>query len=253
MKRIVIGAFACFLLAACQNKEQITEVDVPTRDSLTVETPEGSPKDVVAAEGAFKMLGLKYDYNALEPFMDAKTVEIHYGKHHLGYCNKLNDAIKGTPMETMAIEQILAELDVNNSTLRNNAGGYYNHNLFWDILAPNKGGDAQGKVAELITRDFESFENFKTAFKKAGTDLFGSGWVWLILKDNGSLAITTTANQDNPLMPNATEKGLPILGMDVWEHAYYLKYKNNRGEYIDNFFKLIDWDQVNYRLSLQNK
>lgn len=253
MKRIVIGAFACFLLAACQNKEQITEVDVPTRDSLTVETPEGSPKDVVAAEGAFKMLGLKYDYNALEPFMDAKTVEIHYGKHHLGYCNKLNDAIKGTPMETMAIEQILAELDVNNSALRNNAGGYYNHNLFWDILAPNKGGDAQGKVAEFITRDFESFENFKTAFKKAGTDLFGSGWVWLILKDNGSLAITTTANQDNPLMPNATEKGLPILGMDVWEHAYYLKYKNNRGEYIDNFFKLIDWDQVNYRLSLQNK
>src|SRR5690606_12705295 len=167
---------------------------------------------------AFKMLGLKYNYNDLEPYMDAKTVEIHYGKHHLGYCNKLNDAIKGTPMETMSIEEILRGLDMNNSALRNNVVGYYNHNLFWDILGKNKGGNPSGKIAELIQRDFQSFDQFKANFKKAGTDLFGSGWVWLIWKDNGTLAITTTTNQDNPLMPNATEKGLPIIGMDVWEH-----------------------------------
>lgn len=250
MKKIILSSLACIAMLSCQKKEEIIEVDVPTRDSLTVETSEADPKEVKANEGAFKMMGLKYGYNDLDPYMDAKTVEIHYGKHHLGYCNKLNDAIKGTPMETQSIEQILQGLDVNNSALRNNAGGYYNHNLFWDILGANKGGDASGRIGEYIVRDFKSFEDFKTAFKKAGTDLFGSGWVWLVLKDNGSLVITTTANQDNPLMPNATEKGLPIIGMDVWEHAYYLKYKNNRAEYIDNFFKMIDWDQVNYRLSL---
>lgn len=250
MKRILVTLLTGIAMISCQKKEEMVEVDVPVRDSITTETTEGSPKDVQANEGAFKMLGLKYNYNDLEPYMDAKTVEIHYGKHHLGYCNKLNDAIKGTPMETMSIEEILRGIDMNNSALRNNAGGYYNHNLFWDILGKNKGGNPSGKIAELIQRDFQSFDQFKANFKKAGTDLFGSGWVWLIWKDNGTLAITTTTNQDNPLMPNATEKGLPIIGMDVWEHAYYLKYRNNRADYIDNFFKLIDWDQVNYRLSL---
>lgn len=250
MKKIFVTLLTGIAMISCQKKEEMVEVDVPVRDSIATEATEGSPKDVQANEGAFKMLGLKYNYNDLEPYMDAKTVEIHYGKHHLGYCNKLNDAIKGTPMETMSIEEILRGLDMNNSALRNNAGGYYNHNLFWDILGKNKGGNPSGKIAELIQRDFQSFDQFKANFKKAGTDLFGSGWVWLIWKDNGTLAITTTTNQDNPLMPNATEKGLPIIGMDVWEHAYYLKYRNNRADYIDNFFKLIDWDQVNYRLSL---
>jgi superoxide dismutase, Fe-Mn family len=250
MKQILLPVLAGALFFSCQKKEEMIEVDVPTRDSIAVETTEGSPKEIQANEGAFKMLGLKYGYADLEPYMDAKTIETHYGKHHLGYCNKLNDAVKGTPMETMSIEQILQGLDLENKALRNNAGGYYNHNLFWDIIGKNKGGNPTGQINDLIVRDFQSFDAFKTAFKKAGTDVFGSGWVWLILKDNGTLAITTTANQDNPLMPNAAEKGLPILGMDVWEHAYYLKYKNNRADYIDNFFKLIDWEQVNYRLSL---
>src|SRR5690606_22850050 len=138
MKKIFVTLLTGIAMISCKKKEEMVEVDVPVRDSIATEATEGSPKDVQANEGAFKMLGLKYNYNDLEPYMDAKTVEIHYGKHHLGYCNKLNDAIKGTPMETMSIEEILRGLDMNNSALRNNAGGYYNHNLFWDILGKNK-------------------------------------------------------------------------------------------------------------------
>ena len=253
-KSIVLGAVVALLFSNCGKKEKLEEVDVPTNEvANTANEVTSKPSDVKANDGSFKMLGLNYDYNALEPYMDAKTVETHYSKHHLGYVNKLNEAIKGTEMESKSIEEVLIGLDVQNKTLRDNAGGYYNHNIFWEILGPNKGGDPTGKVAELIKRDFGSFEEFKNQYKKAGTSVFGSGWVWLLVMDNGSLKITTTPNQDNPLMPNAEVKGYPILNLDVWEHAYYLKYMNKRADYIDNYFKLIDWDKVNYRLDLRQK
>lgn len=249
--------FASFILVtlttSCGNKEELHEVEIPESTIVTDEEGVANPKDVIAKEGAFKMPDLNYAYNDLEPYIDAKTVETHYAKHHLGYTNKLNEAVRGTPLESKSIEEILQTLDPKNNVLKNNAGGYYNHNLFWSILGKNKGGNPSGKIAELINRDFGSFENFKTNFKKSGTDLFGSGWVWLILTETNTLKITTSNNQNNPLMPYEDEKGYPIMNLDVWEHAYYLKYKNNRADYIDNYFKLIDWEKINYRIDLYNK
>lgn len=241
------------LFFACGKKEELEEVKIPETTIVTEEEGVSSPKDVVANEGAFKMMGLNFAYADLEPYMDSKTVETHYSKHHLGYTNKLNEAVKGTDLETKSIEEILTTLDPKNTNLKNNAGGYYNHNLFWDILAKNKGGNPTGKIGEYIKRDFGSFEAFKALYKKAGTDLFGSGWVWLISTDTGALKIVTTINQNNPLMPYEEFRGYPLMNLDVWEHAYYLKFRNNKSDYIDNYFKLIDWEKINYRIDLQNK
>lgn len=252
MKRniLLLTAVTSFLLFSCKNKEEMTEVQVPSATAKDSIPAKGDPKSVVANQGAFQMKGLNYGYNDLEPYMDGKTVETHYGKHHLGYCNKLNDAVKGTPLETMSIEEILKGMDLKNSALRNNAGGYYNHNIFWEILAPKAGGRPTGKIAELINKDFGSFDQFKTQFTDAAKGLFGSGWVWLVYQNDGTLKITTSINQDNPLMPNAEVKGYPLMNIDVWEHAYYLKYKNERPKYIENFWQLVDWSKVEYRLSL---
>ena len=252
MKRniLLLTAVTSFLLFSCKNKEEMTEVQVPSATAKDSIPAKGDPKSVVANQGAFQMKGLNYGYNDLEPYMDGKTVETHYGKHHLGYCNKLNDAVKGTPLETMSIEEILKGMDLKNSALRNNAGGYYNHNIFWEILAPKAGGRPTGKIAELINKDFGSFDQFKTQFTDAAKGLFGSGWVWLVYQNDGTLKITTSINQDNPLMPNAEVKGYPLINIDVWEHAYYLKYKNERPKYIENFWQLVDWSKVEYRLSL---
>ena len=252
MKRniLLLTAVTSFLLFSCKNKEEMTEVQVPSATAKDSIPAKGEPKSVVANQGAFQMKGLNYGYNDLEPYMDGQTVETHYGKHHLGYCNKLNDAVKGTPLETMSIEEILKGMDLKNSALRNNAGGYYNHNIFWEILAPKAGGRPTGKIAELINKDFGSFDQFKTQFTDAAKGLFGSGWVWLVYQNDGTLKITTSINQDNPLMPNAEVKGYPLMNIDVWEHAYYLKYKNERPKYIENFWQLVDWSKVEYRLSL---
>lgn len=252
MKRniLLLTAVTSFLLFSCKNKEEMTEVQVPSATAKDSIPAKGDPKSVVANQGAFQMKGLNYGYNDLEPYMDGKTVETHYGKHHLGYCNKLNDAVKGTPLETMSIEEILKGMDLKNSALRNNAGGYYNHNIFWEILAPKAGGRPTGKIAELINKDFGNFDQFKTQFTDAAKGLFGSGWVWLVYQNDGTLKITTSINQDNPLMPNAEVKGYPLMNIDVWEHAYYLKYKNERPKYIENFWQLVDWSKVEYRLSL---
>lgn len=247
---LLLTAVTSFLLFSCKNKEEMTEVQVPSatvKDSIPAK---GDPKSVVANQGAFQMKGLNYGYNDLEPYMDGQTVETHYGKHHLGYCNKLNDAVKGTPLETMSIEEILKGMDLKNSALRNNAGGYFNHNIFWEILGPKAGGRPTGKVAELINKDFGSFDQFKTQFSDAAKGVFGSGWVWLVYQNDGTLKITTSINQDNPLMPNSEVKGYPLMNIDVWEHAYYLKYKNERPKYIENFWQLVDWSKVEYRLSL---
>ncbi len=245
-----IAGLSSFMLLSCNEKSEQVKVDIPEAKTTEAATSQGDPTTVKAKEGAFQMKGLNYSYNDLAPYMDGITVETHYGKHHLGYCNNLNDAIKGTELETKSIEEILNGLDMSNSKLRNNAGGYYNHNIFWEIIGPNAGGTPTGKIAELIDKDFGSFENFKTQFSDAAKGVFGSGWAWLVYQNDGTLKITTTPNQDNPLMPNSEVKGLPLLNLDVWEHAYYLSYKNERPKYIDSFWQLVDWSKVEYRLSL---
>ena len=193
---------------------------------------------------AFKLPKLNYAFDALEPNIDAKTMEIHYGKHHNGYTNNLNNIISGTENEGKSIEEILKSLDLNNSGLRNNGGGYYNHNLFWEIMGPNCGGNPAREIGESINSNFDSFENFKDEFSKAAATRFGSGWAWLCAHTDGKLEICSTANQDNPLMPNGCG-GVPILCLDVWEHAYYLNYQNRRPDYINAFFNVINWEEVN--------
>ena len=197
---------------------------------------------------AFELPKLNYAFDALEPNIDAKTMEIHYGKHHNGYTNNLNNLISGTENENKDIEEILKSLDLNNSGLRNNAGGYFNHNLFWEIMSPNSGGEPKSEISDSINSSFGSFENFKNDFSKAAATRFGSGWAWLCAHENGTLEICSTANQDNPLMPNGCG-GNPILCLDVWEHAYYLNYQNRRPDYINAFFNVINWDEVNKKFT----
>ena len=195
---------------------------------------------------AFELPKLNYAFDALEPNIDAKTMEIHYGKHHNGYTNNLNNIISGTDNEGKSIEDICKSLDLENKGLRNNGGGYYNHSLFWEIMGPNGGGDPSGEISESINSNFGSFENFKDEFSKAAATRFGSGWAWLCAHPDGKLEICSTANQDNPLMPNGCG-GNPILCLDVWEHAYYLNYQNRRPDYINAFFNIINWEEVNKR------
>ena len=193
---------------------------------------------------AFKLPDLNYGYNELEPFIDAKTMEIHHSKHHQGYTNNLNNAIEGTNFQGMGIIDLLKSMDMNNTALRNNGGGFYNHSLFWSIIGPNKGGSPVGDLLNEINKCFGSFDSFKELFSKSAASRFGSGWAWLCVKNGGVLEVCSTANQDNPLMPGIGSGGAPILGIDVWEHAYYLNYQNRRPEYISAFFKIIDWESV---------
>jgi len=197
---------------------------------------------------AFELPQLPYAHDALEPHIDARTMEIHHGKHHAGYTNNLNNAIEGTDLEGKSIEAILKNLDMNNAAVRNNGGGYYNHDLFWKVMSPNGGGQPTGAIADAINAAFGSYEGFKDAFAKAAATRFGSGWAWLCKKD-GKLEICSTANQDNPLMPGIGCGGTPLLGLDVWEHAYYLNYQNRRPDYINAFFNVINWDEVAKRFA----
>jgi len=191
----------------------------------------------------FELPKLAYDYNALEPYIDARTMDIHYKKHHAAYTNNLNNAIKDTELDNLSIEDILKNISKHSVAVRNNGGGFYNHKLFWEIMSPNGGGEPTGDLMNAIKTDFGSFEKFKEKFSKAAATRFGSGWAWLI-KQDGKLVVSSSPNQDNPLMDIAEVKGNPILGLDVWEHAYYLKYQNKRPEYIDSFWNVVDWDQV---------
>ncbi|MEK9613980.1 MAG: superoxide dismutase [Flavobacteriaceae bacterium] len=193
---------------------------------------------------AFELPSLSYAYDALEPHIDARTMEIHHSKHHNGYTSKLNAAIAGTDLENQTIKEILTHLDPENKSVRNNGGGFYNHCLFWQIMSPNGGGDPKGDLAAAIDQAFGSFDGFKSEFENAAATQFGSGWAWLCVHKDGSLEVCSTANQDNPLMPGLGCSGTPILGIDVWEHAYYLNYQNRRPDYINAFFSVIDWSKV---------
>ena len=201
---------------------------------------------------AFELPKLPYAYDALEPHIDARTMEIHHTKHHNGYTTKLNAAIEGTDLEGKSIEDILTGLDMSNGAVRNNGGGFYNHSLFWTILSPNGGGKPGGELASAIDSAFGSFEEFKSKFTAAAGTRFGSGWAWLCVHEGGKVEVCSTPNQDNPLMPGVECGGQPILGLDVWEHAYYLNYQNKRPDYIEAFFNIINWDEVS-KLYASNK
>ena len=193
---------------------------------------------------SFELPKLNYAFDALEPHIDARTMEIHHGKHHAGYTAKLNAAIEGSDLANKSIEDILTDLDMSNAALRNNGGGFYNHCLFWDIMSPNGGGQPTGALADAINEAFGSYDGFKDAFSKAAATQFGSGWAWLCVHKGGKVEVCATPNQDNPLMPDVGCEGAPILGIDVWEHAYYLNYQNKRPDYIKAFFEVVDWDKV---------
>jgi Fe-Mn family superoxide dismutase len=199
----------------------------------------------------FELPKLPYAYDALEPYIDARTMEIHHTKHHNAYITNVNAAIAGTDMEGKTIENILINLDMKNAAVRNNGGGFYNHNLYWTVMTPNGGGLPTGDLLEAIEKDFGTFEEFKAKFSKAGATQFGSGWAWLCVQKGGKLDVCGTPNQDNPLMPGVGCGGTPILGMDVWEHAYYLHYQNRRPDYIEAFFNVINWTEVARRFALE--
>ena len=201
---------------------------------------------------AFELPKFPYAFDALEPNIDARTMEIHHGKHHAAYTNNLNNAIAGTALEGKSIEAILSGLDMNNAAVRNNGGGFYNHELFWNVMSPNGGGKPTGELAAAIDAAFGSFEAFKDSLSKAAVTRFGSGWAWLCVHKGGKVEVCSTANQDNTLMPGIGCGGFPILGLDVWEHAYYLHYQNRRPEYVENFYNVINWDYV-AKLYAENK
>ena len=198
--------------------------------------------------GKFELPKLPYDYDALEPYIDKMTMEIHYTKHHNAYVTNLNNAVIGTDLENKSLNELFSSASKVPPAVRNNAGGHYNHSLFWSIMKKNGDGLPSGKLADALNSTFNSFEEFKSKFTTAAATRFGSGWAWLLVQ-NGKLAVSSTPNQDNPLMDVADVKGTPILGLDVWEHAYYLKYQNRRPEYIDNWWNVINWAEVEKRFS----
>jgi Fe-Mn family superoxide dismutase len=195
---------------------------------------------------SFKLADLPYAYNGLEPYIDARTMEIHHSKHHAAYTNNLNNLVAGTDAENLSIEQILAEVSKYPAGVRNNGGGFYNHNLFWSFMSPHGGGNPSGELLKAIETGFGSFEAFREKFSTAAATRFGSGWAWLV-KTDGKLAVTSSPNQDNPLMDIAEVKGTPILALDVWEHAYYLNYQNRRPDYISAFWNVVNWAEVEKR------
>lgn len=249
---ILTYLFLLTILISCDNKKytEVVEVPLPSAEEKVIM---GMPDDVKAEEGSFQLEKLPYSYDALAPNISVFTMENHYSKHYLTYTNNLNKAIAGTPLENLTIEEVLAKLDPSIPEIKNNAGGYYNHSLFFKCMAPKAGGQPKDTLAGAITKKFGSFENFTTAFKDEAAKQFGSSWVWLIVDRSGTLQITSTQNQDNPLMRNALVPGKPILALDLWEHAFYLDYQYKRKNYVDAFFNVINWKKVgeNYEETLK--
>ena len=243
MRFLISSLLLVTILLSCNNKKltEVVEVPLPSaEEKITM----GVPDDVKADEGAFQMEKLLYSYEALTPYVSALTMEMHYSKHYLTYTNNLNKAVAGTELENLTIEEVLSKLDMNDATIRNNAGGYYNHSLYWKCIGPKGTQQPKDTLAAAVTKKFGSFTEFTTSFKEEATKQFGSAWVWLIVDRSGNLQITSTQNQDNPLMRNALVKGTPILALDLWEHAYYLDYQYKRKNYVDAFFKVINWSKV---------
>ncbi|EKT4519831.1 superoxide dismutase [Flavobacterium psychrophilum] len=245
-QQLFVIILALTVVVSCKKSTLVEQVDVPVTPLEVVKVKEGTSNatDVKAVEGAFKMYELPYTYKALEPNFDTTTLEIHYSKHHLGYVNNLNKAIIGTKYETLALNDIFKNLNLSDTEIRNNAGGFYNHNLFWENMAANAGGEPEGDLLEAIIRDFGSFDGFRTQFTEASLKVFGSGWAWLVSDKYGKLRIITTPNNDNPLMKNLGFTGIPLLNLDLWEHAYYLKFQNKKREYVNTFFSVINWNEV---------
>lgn len=240
---------ALLALQSCESKKEATQENVPTEvTETTPTTPEvevtGSPTDVKADPGTFQIKPLKYGYDELSTYIDAKTMETHFSKHYLTYINNMNKALKEAGNKSSNIEDILRKMDMNNGALRNNAGGYYNHLMYFDLMSPNPQAEPTGELLARINETFGSIEQLKDLLSDAAAKRFGSGWAWLVVKEDGQLAVTSTPNQDNPLMPGAETPGKPILGIDVWEHAYYLKYQNKRADYVTAFFQVLDWKEV---------
>jgi len=247
-KKTYIAAYLLFIsvLISCNDKKMTEVVEVPL-PTVQEKVKIGNPDDLKAEEGPFKMEKLPFGYDALSPSLSALTMESHY-RNYLYYTNSLNKTIVGTDKENLSIEDILTKLDINDAALRNNAGGYYNHSLYFRCISPKAGGEPIDTLASKITKDFGSFSNFKTVFKDAANKQFGSGWVWLIVDKTGVLQLSTTQDQDNPLMtyaPVVGFHGTPILGIDLWEHAYFMDYQYKKKKYIDDFFDIINWEKVN--------
>lgn len=229
-------------LFSCRDKKltEVVEVPLPTAEQRVALS---HPDEAKADPGTFQMFELPYEYDALSPNIDGRTMELHYSKHYLTYTNNLNRSLNDSLSKASTIEEILKKLDMSNTALRNNAGGYYNHNIFWESIG-GKGGKPSDTLAKAIDRDFGSFDNFKAQFIDAAEKQFGSGWAWLVVDRSKKLQITSTPNQDNPLMPQAVVPGTPIMALDVWEHAYYLNYQYKRKKYIDAFFNVVNWKKV---------
>lgn len=243
--RFISAAVFISVLVSC-NEKKLTEVQVPLPEKEQ-KAAMGNPNDVKADEGPFQMAKLPYAYDALAPNISAVTMETHYSKHYLTYTNNLNKAIMGTEFEKLTIEEILPKAGPENMILRNNAGGFYNHGFFWEGMAAKADGQPKDTLALAIAADFGSFDNFRVQFEDAASKQFGSGWAWLIVDKTGKLQVTSTPNQDNPLMPGVPLQGKPILALDVWEHAYYLDYQYKRKNYINAFFNIINWKKVSER------
>ena len=240
------------ILFSCNKKKltEVVEVPLPTaEEKMTM----GVPNDVSADEGTFQLEKISYLYDDLNPSISPLTLETHYSKHYFTYTNNLNKAIAGTELEGLTIEEVLDKLDTSIPEIKNNAGGYYNHSLYFKCISPKAGGQPKDTLATAINKKFGSFNEFTSLFKEEATKQFGSAWVWLIVDKSGELQITSTQNQDNPLMKNAVVRGTPILALDLWEHAYYLDYQYKRKLYVDAFFKVINWKKVNenYELAIE--
>jgi len=240
-------------MVSCKKDTLVEVVDVPATPIVAIEQKGGKPSDLKAIEGAFELYSLPFNYQALEPYVDATTLELHYAKHLLPYVNALNKIVVGKKYETMEIVDILKNLNFSDVDVRNNAGAVYNHNFFFESIAPKAGGEPEGEFLEAINRDFGSYDEFVRQFAETSVKLQGSGWTWLLSDKYGRLRIITTPNNDSPQMKGLGIVGIPLLNLDVWEHAYYLKFQNKKREYANTFFSVVNWDKVEERYGAFSK
>lgn len=252
-KSVLFFTIISFVVFSCKKDTLIEVVDVPATPIVAIEQKGGKPSDLKANEGAFKLYELPFDYKALEPHIDAATMELHYSKHLLPYVNSLNKVVLGKKYETMELVDILKNVNFSDVEVRNDAGAVYNHNFFLESMAPKAGGEPQDELLEAITRDFGSYDDFIRQFAETSVKLQGSGWTWLLSDRYGRLRIITTPNNDTPLTKGLGITGIPLLNLDVWEHAYYLKFQNKKREYANTFFSVVNWEKVAERYSAFSK